>query len=316
MRPIDQVLETSEKIRSMEIRGAGRIATAAAASLRDYALALPEQEIDEYNRQMKEAAETLLKTRPTAVSLSNAIRMVMKYHADDLPSARQSIVSNADRFIENSARAVERIGAIGSRRIRDGDTVLTHCNSMAAISVISAAHRSGKKIRVIATESRPRFQGITTIGMLDRLGIETELIVDSAVRSVMNEVDLVVVGADVITANGTLVNKIGTAQIALAAHEARTSFMVAAETYKFSPQTILGELVTIEERDFREVLPDISRYSHVRVRNPAFDVTPHRYIDLICTEAGAIPPEMSYLIIRERLDWEIEEESVDGSKMH
>jgi len=316
MRPIDQVLETSEKIRSMEIRGAGRIATAAAASLRDYALALPEQEIDEYIRQMKEAAETLLKTRPTAVSLSNAIRMVMKYHADDLPSARQFIVSNADRFIENSARAVERIGAIGSRRIRDGDTVLTHCNSMAAISVISAAHRSGKKIRVIATESRPRFQGITTIGMLDRLGIETELIVDSAVRSVMNEVDLVVVGADVITANGTLVNKIGTAQIALAAHEARTSFMVAAETYKFSPQTILGELVTIEERDFREVLPDISRYSHVRVRNPAFDVTPHRYIDLICTEAGAIPPEMSYLIIRERLDWEIEEESVDGSKMH
>jgi ribose 1,5-bisphosphate isomerase len=232
--------------------------------------------------------------------------MVMKYRGEDLQSAREALVGNANRFIENSARAVERIGQIGNRRIRDGDTVLTHCNSMAAISVISTAHKSGKKIRVIATESRPRFQGITTIGMLDRLGIETELIVDSAARSVMNEVDLVIVGADVITANGTLVNKIGTAQIALAAHEARTSFMVAAETYKFSPQTILGELVTIEERDAGEVLPDIEKYRHVRVRNPAFDVTPHRYIDLICTEAGAIPPEMSYLIIRERLGWEIE----------
>ncbi|HPC89621.1 MAG TPA: ribose 1,5-bisphosphate isomerase [Methanothrix sp.] len=311
MKPIDQVLETAEKIRSMEIRGAGRIATAAAASLRDYALALAKevQELDEYNKHMRQAADILLKTRPTAVSLSNAIRMAMKYQADDVPSAQKAIVANADRFIENSARALERIGSIGSRRIRDGDTVLTHCNSMAAISVISTAHKSGKRVRVIATESRPRYQGLTTIGMLDRLGIETDLIVDSAARSIMNEVDMVVVGADVITANGSLVNKIGTAQIALAAHESRTGFMVAAETYKFSPQTILGELVTIEERDSREVLPDISKYSHVHVRNPAFDVTPHQYIDTIFTEAGAIPPEMSYLIIRERLGWEMDWEN-------
>ena len=301
-------MDTAAKIRSMEIRGAGRIATAAAAALRDFSRDRQVQSLDEFNSELLRAADVLLKTRPTAVSLSNAIRMVVKYKADDLDSARLAVIENADRFIENSQKAVEKIGQIGSRRIRDGDTVLTHCNSLAAISVISAAHKAGKKIRVIATESRPRFQGITTIGMLDRLGIETELIVDSAARSVMNEVDLVVVGADVITANGTLVNKIGTAQIALAAHEARTSFMVAAETYKFSPKTILGELVTIEERDPQEVLATSSQYRHVRVRNPAFDVTPHQYIDLICTEAGAIPPEMSYLIIRERLGWKIEEE--------
>jgi ribose 1,5-bisphosphate isomerase len=307
MKPIDQVLQTSEKIRSMEIRGAGRIASAAAAALRDLSREAEAQSLEDFNQQMENAAKMLLETRPTAVSLSNAIRMVMKYRADDLASAREAVILNASRFIESSERALERIGQIGSRRIRDGDVIMTHCNSLAAISVISAAHKSGKKIRVIATESRPRFQGITTIGMLDRLGIETELIVDSAARSFMNEVDLVVVGADVITANGSLVNKIGTAQIALAAHEARTSFMVAAETYKFSPRTILGELVTIEERDANEVLPDHSRFSHVQVRNPAFDVTPHQYIDLICTEAGAIPPEMSYLIIREKLGWEMSE---------
>lgn len=307
MNAIDQVIETSKKISSMEIRGAGRIATAAAASLRTFSQALDAKDLEDFNSQMRGAADTLLRTRPTAVSLSNAIRMVMMYRADDLESARQAVAKNAVVFIENSERALEKIGLIGSRRIRDGDVLLTHCNSLAAISVISTAHRSGKNIKVIATESRPRYQGITTIGMLDRLGIETELIVDSAVRSVMNEVNLVVVGADVITANGTLVNKIGTAQIALAANESRTSFMVAAESFKFSPQTILGELVTIEEREAAEVLPDISRYSHVRVRNPAFDVTPHQYIDLICTEVGAIPPEMSYLIIRERLGWQMEE---------
>jgi ribose 1,5-bisphosphate isomerase len=308
MKPMNQVLDTCTKIRSMEIRGAGRIATAAAVSLRDFSEAMQPQSLDDFNRQMKEAADILLKTRPTAVSLSNAIRMVMKYDAQDLNSARQAIALNANRFIEISEKALERIGQIGSRRIKDGSVVLTHCNSLAALSVISTAHRSGKKIKVIATESRPRYQGITTIGMLDRMGIETELIVDSAARSVMNEVDLVVVGADVITANGTLVNKIGTAQIALSAHEARTSFIVAAETYKFSPQTILGELVTIEERESTEVLADVSRYSHVRVRNPAFDVTPHQYIDLICTEVGAIPPEMSYQIIRERLGWEMDKD--------
>jgi ribose 1,5-bisphosphate isomerase len=301
-------LETAEKISSMEVRGAGRIATAAAASLRDFSMTLKVKSLDEFNAQLENAANLLLKTRPTAVSLSNAIRMVMKYKADDVDGARLAVVSNANNFIENSQKAVEKIGQIGSRRIRDGDTVLTHCNSLAAISVISAAHKSGKKIKVIATESRPRFQGITTIGMLDKLGVEAELIVDSAARSVMNEVDLVVVGADVITANGTLVNKIGTAQIALCAREARTSFMVAAETYKFSPKTILGELVTIEEREPTEVFADISKYRHVKVRNPAFDVTPHQYIDLICTEAGAISPEMSYLIIRERLGWNMDDE--------
>jgi ribose 1,5-bisphosphate isomerase len=233
--------------------------------------------------------------------------MVTRYRANDVEEAKAAVISSADRFIENSEKAVEKIGEIGSRRIRKGDTVLTHCNSQAALSIIQAAHKADKAIKVIATESRPRWQGRLTVGMLEDMGIETDLIVDSAVRSVMNDVDLVVVGADVITANGSLVNKIGTAQIALCAHEARTSFVVAAETYKFSPQTIMGELVTIEERDPREVYPDISKFRHVRVRNPAFDVTPHSYIDVICTEVGAIPPEMSYVIIKERLGWEMDE---------
>lgn len=304
------VLETADKIRSMEIRGAGRIARAAASALRDLAIQADACSLEEFGSELHEAAEILLATRPTAVSLENAIRIVIRYKADVIDSARQTVISNADRFINSSLLAVEKIGEIGSRRVREGDTILTHCNSMAALSIIKTAHKAGKDIKVIATESRPRYQGLLTVGMLDEMGIETELIVDSAVRSVMNEVDLVVVGADVITASGSLVNKIGTAQIALCAHEARTSFMVAAETYKFSPRTIMGELVTIEERDPNEVFADISRFKHVHVRNPAFDVTPHSYIDIICTEAGAISPEMSYLIIKEKLGWEMDDGSL------
>jgi Translation initiation factor 2B subunit, eIF-2B alpha/beta/delta family len=122
-----------------------------------------------------------------------------------------------------------------------------------------------------------------------------------------------VVGADAITVNGNLINKVGTSQLALAAHEARVPFMVAAETYKFSPRTLLGELVEIEERDPSEVLPEEKRkqWPNLKVRNPAFDVTPHQYIDLICTETGAIPPEMAFWVITEKLGWEIEESSED-----
>ncbi|HPR66679.1 MAG TPA: ribose 1,5-bisphosphate isomerase [Methanothrix sp.] len=305
-RPMEDLQDTAEKIRSMEIRGAALIGRAAAGALKEFALAIEPSGIDEFNAEVGRAADVLLDTRPTAVSLSNAIRMVMRYRGDDLDSARRSLAKNADDFVERSLLAVERIGEIGSRRIRDGDVILTHCNSSVALSIIKTAFDSGKDIKVIATESRPRYQGHLTIKALDGWGIATQLIVDSAVRTVINEVDEVIVGADVVTANGSLVNKIGTAQIALAASEARTSFMVAAETYKFSPQTLMGELVPIEMRAAEEVYPEISELKHVRVRNPAFDVTPHQYIDVICTEVGAIPPEMSYLVIKEMLGWEME----------
>ncbi|MGB3944633.1 MAG: ribose 1,5-bisphosphate isomerase [Methanothrix sp.] len=304
-RPMEELLETAGKIRSMEIRGAALIGRAAASALKDFALSMEAASLEEFNGEVRRAAEILLDTRPTAVSLSNAIRTVMRYRGDDLEAARSSLARNADSFVERSLQAVESIGEIGSRRVLDGDVILTHCNSSVALSIIKTAFDSGKDIRVIATESRPRYQGHLTIKALDGWGIETELIVDSAVRTVINEVDHVIVGADVITANGSLVNKIGTAAIALAASEARTSFVVAAETYKFSPETIMGELVPIEMRAPEEVYPEISKLQHVRVRNPAFDVTPHRYIDVICTEIGAIPPEMSYLVIKEMLGWEL-----------
>ena len=132
---------------------------------------------------------------------------------------------------------------------------------------------------------------------------------DSAVRYYMKDVDKVVVGADAIAANGALVNKIGTSQLALAAHEARKSFMVAAETFKFSPSTIIGNLIEIEERAADEIVDPsiISDLSHVQVRNPAFDFTPAEYIDMIVTDIGIIPPAMAYTVIKEQLGWELGE---------
>ncbi len=302
-----QLLETAQKIQTMEIRGAGRIARAAAAGLRDYSQRIDILLLDEFNEKMKNAAQLLISTRPTAVSLPNAVRAVMRYGGDTVPEAKASITKLADGFIVNSENAVRKIGEIGARRVRDGDTIMTHCNSSAAISIMAAAHDQGKNINVIATESRPRWQGHLTIKQLDEKGIRTSLIVDSAVRYFMKEVDLVVMGADAVTANGSIINKIGTSQLALSAHEARKNVIIAAETYKFSPRSMLGELIEIEERSSSEVLADdkLKEFNNVSVRNPAFDVTPREYIDLICTEVGAIPPEMAYIIIKEYLGWSL-----------
>ncbi|MBU4373006.1 MAG: ribose 1,5-bisphosphate isomerase [Euryarchaeota archaeon] len=309
-----QLKETAQKIKTMEIRGAGRIARAAAAELRDYAERLRTDDIDEFNEKMKYAAQHLVSTRQTAVSLPNAVRYVMRYKGESAVEAKSSIKKLADEFIANSKSAVKKIGDIGARRVRDGDTIMTHCNSAAAISIIAAAYAQGKNINVIATESRPRMQGLITIKQLDKLGIKASLIVDSAVRYFMKEVDLVIMGADAVTVNGSVINKVGTSQLALAAHEARKNVIIAAETYKFSPRTILGELVEIEERDSSEVLSleKLSEFSNVNVKNPAFDVTPREYIDLIVTEVGAIPPEMAYIIIKDYLGWEIGEINFNG----
>jgi len=178
-----------------------------------------------------------------------------------------------------------------------------------ALACIIEAHRSGKEIEVFATEVRPRNQGLITIQTLNDAGIKTNFIVDSAVRSFIHDIDLVVVGADAVTVNGAVVNKIGTSQVAHTAVEARVNVLVAAETYKFAPKTVVGDLITIEERPSSEVLPDeiAKTLPHVRVRNPAFDVTPAEFIDLIITEQGVIPPQMAYIIIREYLGWDIAE---------
>ena len=303
--------DTAEDIRSMKIRGAGKIAREAAAALRSFAGENANLPLDSFKTAMKNAAETLLATRPTAVSLPNAVRITLRGvdGATTTEEAVEDIRRRTDAFIGKAEKALDIIAEITASRIRDGDTVLTHCNSKAALAGIIRAKEQGKDIRVIATEVRPWNQGILTIKTLNDHKIPTTYIVDSAVRYFMPEADLVIVGADAVTVNGAVINKIGTSQIAAAAHEARKNFIVAAETFKFAPQTMGGTRIEIEERPASEVLSDeaAAGLPYVTVRNPVFDVTPAEYIDLIATEEGAIPPQLAYIIMKEHLGWEAKE---------
>lgn len=297
----------ADRIRSMKIRGAGLIARSAVEALQIVARDSKSKDVDAFIGELTEAAHYLLQTRPTAVSLPNGIRYVMhRVNVAHNPTAtvesiRSVAIHAADDFIENAKSAVQRIGEIGARRIKDGDVLLTHCNSSAAIEVMKRAWKDGRKFQVFVTETRPRFQGHITARELAKVGIPVTVILDDAVRYFMQRIDKVLVGADAITANGALVNKIGTSMVALAAHEARVRVFVAAETYKFSPETMIGELVTIEERDSAEVISPEDRRSvgPINVLNPSFDVTPPEFIDLIITERGIIPPVGAILILEE-----------------
>lgn len=280
----------------MTIRGAGRIARAGATALGDMARNRSGGTLDDFRKEVSEASKVILDSRPTAVSLWNGVHATIKDvdSATTLDDAVQSVISNSEDFVERSLGAVDTIARIGVKRISDGDVIMTHCNSSAALGVIKEAHRQGKDIRVFATESRPWRQGILTVNELADAGVDVTMIIDSAVRSVMKKVDKVFVGADTITSHGALINKVGTSQLALAANEARVQFYVCSETYKFSPMTLFGDMVTIEERDISEVVRPGEVPDSVKVFNPVFDSTPARYIDAIITEQGMVSPGSVY----------------------
>lgn len=296
------VSSTADAIRSMEIRGAGRIARAGASALRELAMS-GSGDAEGFLAELDAAKRTLLDSRPTAVSLWNGVHAVLRgvRGCGDADAMRAKVIANADAFIARSEAAVREISRIGAKRIQDGDVIVTHCNSSAAVGVLKEAHAQGKRFKVYATESRPWRQGLITANELADAGIDVTLIIDSAVRSVMKRANKVFVGADTVTSHGALVNKVGTSQVALAAREARVQFYVCAETYKFSPMTLFGDMVTIEERSREEVVKDGEVRPEVKIFNPVFDSTPAAYIDAIITEAGMISPGSVYQVMVESL---------------
>ncbi|MEM0100989.1 MAG: ribose 1,5-bisphosphate isomerase [Candidatus Methanomethylicaceae archaeon] len=313
---MNELIKLCEDIREMRIRGAAEIGRAAANGLAIAASKITTNDPEEFMKELNKAYVLLLSTRPTAVSLPNALMYVMHRvkklykKGANVESLKEEAIRAAEEFKKTSLEAIKRISEIGSKRIRNGDVIMTHCNSSVAISILKEAKKQGKEFEVIATETRPRFQGRLTAKALIEAEIPVTLIIDSAARYFMPKVDKVIIGADAVTANGAVVNKIGTSLIALAAKEARVRVFVGAETYKFSPSTVLGELVEIEERPPEEVVPkeEMKELKGVKIANPAFDITPPEYIDIIITEKGIIPPQAAILILIEEFGWTVGEE--------
>jgi len=305
--PAPAVHETAEAIATMEIRGAATIASATAEALADQAEAVAAADAtaggpEAFRASLRAAGRTLRETRPTAVSLPNALRYVLRrMEGKTVDALRRSVVDASDAFVRQLDRAQEDLGEVGANRLADGDTVMTHCHSTDALACIEAAVEQGKSISAVVKETRPRQQGHITAEALREMGVPVTLIVDSAARRYLDEVDHVVVGADSIAADGGVINKIGTSGLAVNARERGVPIMTAAQTIKLHPETLTGHTVEIEMRSEEEVIEPGTREAigEIAVENPAFDVTPPRYMDAIVTEHGQFPPESIVALMRE-----------------
>jgi len=293
--------EVADAIRTMVIRGAPAIGVAAAMGVALGVLhADPARLDDEFAR----ICQTLAATRPTAVNLFWGIERMKHVFAEvrgePIERIRERLVQEARQIRLEDIAINEAIGRNGASLVPDGHTVLTHCNAGAlatagygtALGVVRAAVASGKKIDVFADETRPFLQGARlTVWELQHDGIPATLITDNMAGHFLKSgrIGCVVVGADRIAANGDVANKIGTYSVAVLAKENSVPFYVAAPISTLDLSLASGDAIPIEQRAANEVThvfgvavaPD-----HTRVENPAFDVTPSRYVGAIITERG------------------------------
>ncbi len=304
----DTVEDVWDAIKQLKVRGAPAIGIAAAfgvlVALRDYRAATS----DELIAKVDKVASYLASARPTAVNLAWAVERMrsvaheMKNHA---PEQIIEALTEEALLIHNEDRDLcQKIGQHGMKLIRSGSTVLTHCNAGAlatggigtALAPVFFAHADGKKVSVIADETRPLLQGARlTAWELMQAGIDVTLICDNMAAQVMKEkkVDLVITGADRIAANGDVANKIGTYGVAVLAKAHGIPFYVAAPSSTFDLSLRTGAEIPIEQRSPDEVTEGLGKRTapdNVNVYNPAFDVTPARLVAGLITEKGIIRP--------------------------
>lgn len=301
----ESVRVTAEKIRKLEVQGARNVAIAALKAVQTLAEQTKAQNKVDFLTELKDARAVLFSSRETEPLMRNAVRYLIiqaqESNNEKIGALREMVSSNASLFLQNLEASRECTAEIGAKRIRDGMLIFTHCHSSTVTRLLAKAKAEGKEFSVICTETRPALQGRITARELVGLGIQTMFIVDSAARSYMGDVDLVLVGADAITSEGNVVNKIGTSSIALLASEARKPFYVVSELLKFDPETLQGAYERIEQRSPNEVWADPPQ--GLSVRNPAFDVTPSRYIHGLICEEGIIPPQSVIEAVNRSYPW-------------
>ena len=304
------VNDVAKAIKTMIIRGAPAIGVCAAMGLALGGARSKATGTKQFTTEFQRHCDLLAATRPTAVNLFWAIERMKRSFSEgalageSVDQLRARLRTEADCIHDDDVASCRAIGAHGATLVPDEARILTHCNAGAlatagygtALGVVRAAIEAGRKVRVLADETRPFLQGARlTAWELVRDGIETTVITDNMAGAIMRAggIDLVVVGADRIAANGDTANKIGTYTVAVLAKEHGIPFYVAAPWSTIDLATPDGEAIPIEERDAREVTHvGLTRVAPegAQIRNPSFDVTPHKFITAIITERGIVTP--------------------------
>ncbi len=310
----------AECIKKLCIRGAPAIGIAAAMGIALGAQDIKKDNFDDFMKEMEIVFDTLLATRPTAVNIRWAVDRIKKALTvrknEPISKLKDFLMKEANAILEEDIEVNKAIGRWGARFIKDGDTIITHCNagSLAtggygtATGPIRMAVEQGKRIQVIADETRPVLQGARlTAWELMEDKIPVTLITDNMAGSIMQkgEIDLAIVGTDRTAANGDVANKIGTYSLAILCKEHGIPFYVAAPLSSIDFSISSGEFIPIEERDASEVTNVFGcriAPEGVKVRNPAFDVTPAKYVTGIITEKGVFRPEDLHKLNKEDAD--------------
>lgn len=299
----------AEGIKKLWIRGAPAIGIAAAMGIALGAQDIAAKNYRDFMKGLDNVFNTLLATRPTAVNIKWAIERIKKLlkenREEPVSKLKELLISEAQRIHEEDIEVNKAIGRWGAQFIKDGDTVLTHCNAGAlatggygtATAPIFVAIEQGKRIQVIADETRPVLQGARlTAWELMQAGVPVTLITDNSAGALMKkgEINLAIVGTDRTVRNGDVANKIGTYSVAVLCREHKIPFYVAAPLSSIDFTISTGDKIPIEERGPEEVTHIFGRCQiapdGVKVRNMAFDVTPAKYITAIITEKGAFRP--------------------------
>ncbi len=303
-----KVEDVYDGIKTLKVRGAPAIGIAGAYGMYIVSRNSKVETIEQLLEEIKLMGDYLISSRPTAVNLEWAIKRIINKLSQNLFQTKEAVVdyvlSEAQLIQKEDEETCFKIGEFGSSLLENVDNVLTHCNAGSiatakygtALSPIYYLKDRGKNIHVYADETRPLLQGARlTTWELMKAGIEVTLITDSMAGFVMakKNIGAVIVGADRITANGVVANKIGTYSVAILAKEHKIPFYVAAPLSTFDISINNGNGIPIEERDKKEVIFIGNRQfapEDVDVFNPAFDVTPNKYITAIITEKGIIKP--------------------------
>jgi len=301
--------EVADSIRDMAVRGAPAIGVAAAYGMVLAAERSPDETLEAIRNQLEQAAEILGAARPTAVNLPWSLKRMLAVAFRDYPdmhSIKAALLAEANRMADEDVETNLAISRNGAELIEDGDTIIHHCNTGAlatvdwgtALGVIRMAHEQGKKIRVLVDETRPRLQGSRlTAWELKQYGIPFDLICDGAAGHFLRtgQVNKVLFGADRVTRNGDVANKIGSYMLALAAHANHVPVFSVFPMSTVDLEIITGDEIPIEERPQDEVLElkfqdQPASPQGISARNPAFDVTPHELLTGWITELGVVYP--------------------------
>lgn len=285
-----------EEIRNMNVKGGSPFGRSAAWAFK---LAVEQEELNSteaLSNRVNDLAKQMHDLKPTMATIHNSSQIVKEILDEQLSLAetKTKIVKVCDNIIEQSFLAVEQLAEYGANLIKEGDTVLMHSYSSTLMGIFKAARNQGKNFKLICTESRPLRESRNAVNVLTAIGVDTTFISDASVYEFMKQADLIIMGVDTLSVDGSVANKMGSAQIAKLAKFCKVPVYFASELYKLDLRTLHGYQIELERRTPFELVceQDFNDFDKVRVINQFFDITPAEDIKGIITEYGVVHPAL------------------------